>query len=100
MANSATAINPMECTWPAERVAVLQQYHQLAIEYAEIINEEHQAGADEYYALMAKTKFRDTHGINDAEYRAFKSRNAVKVNSVAQAIETLTRMYVAHKRNA
>lgn len=97
MANSVTTINPMECTWSAERAAVLQQYHQLAIQYAEIINEEHPAGADEYQALMAKTKFRDTHGITDAEYRAFKSRNAVKCSSVAQVIEALTRMFSRSK---
>lgn len=83
----------MEYTFTPERVAVLQQYHQLAIEYAEIINEEHPACADEYHALIAKTKFRDTHGITDAEYRAFKSRNAVKVNSVAQAIKAMTSMF-------
>lgn len=93
MANTVTAIN----TFTPERVAVLQQYHQLAMQYAEIINEDHPAGADEYHALMVKTKFRDTHSITDAEYRAFKSRNAVKCSSVALAIEALTRMFSRSK---
>lgn len=103
MANSVTAINPMEYTWTPERIAVLNEYlRRVAVfQNAEALVKQNRAGAihasEVYHALESMTKYRDFHGITRREITAYKSRNAVKCSSVAQAIEALERMFSRSK---
>ena len=103
MANTVTAINPMEYTFTPERVAVLNEYLRrvTVFQNAEALVRQNRAGkiqaSEVYHALESMTKYRDFHGITRREMTAFKSRNAVKCSSVAQAIEALTRMFSRSK---
>lgn len=93
----------MAYTWTPERVAVLNEYlRRVAVfQNAEAMVKQNRAGAihasEVYHALEAMTKFRDFHGITRREMTAFKSRNAVKCSSVAQAIEALASMFSRSK---
>jgi hypothetical protein len=103
MTNSVTAINPMAYTWPAERVAVLNEYLRRVAVFrnAEALVKQNRAGAihasEVYHALESMTKYREFHSITRREMTAFNSRNAVKCSSVTQAIEALTRMFSRSK---
>lgn len=99
MANTVTTVNPMEYTFTPERVAVLNEYllRVTVFQNAEALVRQNRAGkiqaSEVYHALESMTKYRDFHGITRSEMTAYKSRNAVKCSSVAQAIEALGRMF-------
>ena len=99
MTNTAATINPMEYTFTPERIKVLEQYEARVNRFnnAEAMVRQNRAGriqaSEVYHALDSMIKYRDFHGITRREMTAFKSRNAVKCNSVAQAVDALLCMF-------
>ncbi|WNO60415.1 hypothetical protein [Rheinheimera sp. MMS21-TC3] len=75
----------------AERTVILNEFHDLSMAYANAINEETEA--DAFIILEAKREFYKKHSITNDEYRAFKSRYAIKCSNVEQAIAALKRAF-------
>lgn len=102
MANSVTTINPMEYTFTPERIKVLEQYEKRLNQYNNLemlvrsdrnVNGRTVSANEIYHAFMAVDTFRDFHSITRREMTAFKSRNAAKCSTVAQAVDALSRMF-------
>lgn len=100
--NVITTVDPEAYEFTPERVATLEQYEKRLRHYNNLemlvqsnrnVNEHMVSAKDIYHAFMAVDTFRNFHGITRREMTAFKSRNAVKCSSVAQAIEALSRAF-------